>query len=64
MSSLTDVIDELEEAGLRDKVKVMIGGVPVGQEYVDKIKADGFAHDGNSFVRKAIELLESEDTAK
>jgi 5-methyltetrahydrofolate--homocysteine methyltransferase len=33
----------LEEAGLRDKVKVMIGGAPVTQDFADQIKADGYA---------------------
>ena len=44
-------------AGLREKVKVLIGGAPVTQEYADRIKADGYARDAGSAVHKAMELL-------
>jgi len=57
MGSMKNTIDGLEEAGVRDSVKVMIGGAPVTQEYADRIKADGYARDAGSAVRKAIELL-------
>jgi 5-methyltetrahydrofolate--homocysteine methyltransferase len=51
------VIEELEKAGLREKVKVMIGGAPVTQEYAQEIGADGYAPDAGSAVDKAKELL-------
>jgi len=57
MSSMKDIVDGLEEAGLRDSVKVMIGGAPVTQEFADKIKADGYAKDAGSAIHKAEELL-------
>jgi 5-methyltetrahydrofolate--homocysteine methyltransferase len=57
MGSMKDVVDGLEEAGLRDQVKIMIGGAPVTQEYADRIKADGYARDAGSAVHKAMELL-------
>jgi len=57
MSSMKDVIEGLEEAGLRDRVKVMIGGAPVTQEFADKIKADGYSRDAGSAIHKASELL-------
>jgi len=57
MPSMKDTIDALAEAGVRDKVKVMIGGAPVTQNYADEIGADGYAPDAASAVDKAAELL-------
>jgi 5-methyltetrahydrofolate--homocysteine methyltransferase len=50
-------IETLRAAGVLDKVKTMIGGAPVTQEYADEIKADGYAQDAASAVDKAKELL-------
>ena len=50
-------IEALTEAGLRDRVKVLIGGAPVTQGFADKIGADGFAPDASSAARKAKELM-------
>jgi 5-methyltetrahydrofolate--homocysteine methyltransferase len=49
------VIDSLEEAGLRDKCKIWVGGAPVTQEYADEIGADFYAVD----AAQAIEQLNS-----
>jgi len=57
MGSMRDTVGALDEAGLRDKVKVLIGGAPVTQSYADEIKADGYAPDAASAVEKAKELL-------
>ncbi len=57
MSSMKDIIEGLVEAGLREKVKVLIGGAPVTQDFADKIKADGYAKDAGSAIHKAAELL-------
>ncbi len=57
MVSMKDTIDALEKAGVRDKVKVIIGGAPVTQDYADEIGADGYAPDAASAVDKAKELL-------
>jgi len=57
MRVMEHTIKALEEAGLRDKVKVMIGGAPVTQEYANQIGADGFAADAPSATRIARELL-------
>ncbi|MEA3366348.1 MAG: cobalamin-dependent protein, partial [Candidatus Hydrogenedentes bacterium] len=57
MPSMKDTIDGLEEAGVRDKVKVMIGGAPVTQEYADEIGADGYAPDAASAVDIANDLV-------
>jgi len=57
MPAMADTIKALEQAGVRNKVKVMIGGAPVTQSYADEIKADGYAPDAASAVDKAKELL-------
>ncbi len=57
MPAMKTTIDALVEAGLRDKVKVLIGGAPVTQAYADQIGADGYAPDASSAARKAKELL-------
>jgi len=56
MLHMPEVIDALKQAGLRDQVKVMIGGAPVTQEYADKIGADGYAPDAASAVKLAKSL--------
>ncbi len=54
---LRKVIEALRAAGLRDSVKVIIGGGAVTQEYANTIGADGFAHDAEVGVRVAKKLL-------
>jgi 5-methyltetrahydrofolate--homocysteine methyltransferase len=56
MPAMRTVIDALKEAGVRDKVLVMIGGAPVTQNYADEIGADIYAPDGPSAARKAKEV--------
>ena len=50
-------IQALTAAGLRNKVKVMVGGAPVTQEWAEKIGADGYAKDGPTAVKVAAALL-------
>jgi 5-methyltetrahydrofolate--homocysteine methyltransferase len=57
MSNMGVTVEALKAAGLRDKVKVMIGGAPVTQEYANQIGADGFAADASSATRIARELV-------
>ena len=57
MPQMQAVIDAMKEAGVRDQVKVMIGGAPVTQNYADEIGADGYAPDAASAVDAAVELL-------
>jgi len=52
-------IDALNAAGLHDKVKVMIGGAPLTQDFADQIGADGFAPDASRAVATAKELMAS-----
>jgi 5-methyltetrahydrofolate--homocysteine methyltransferase len=57
MPSMTATVEALTEAGLRDRVKVLIGGAPVTQAFSDEIGADGFAPDASSATRTAKALL-------
>jgi 5-methyltetrahydrofolate--homocysteine methyltransferase len=57
MPAMTSTIEALTEAGLREQVKVLVGGAPVTQTFADGIGADGFAPDASSASRKAKELL-------
>lgn len=57
MGNMPGTIEALKAAGLRDLVKVMIGGAPVTQEYADQIGADGFASDASSAARLTRQLL-------
>ena len=57
MIGMRDVITILKKAGLRSKIKVMVGGAPVTQEFADEIGAEGYAPDAASAVDKARELL-------
>ncbi len=58
MPNMKNTIDALVEAGIRDQVKVMIGGAPITQAYADQIGADGFAEDASRAVAKAKALLQ------
>ena len=57
MPVMGKVIKELEEAGLRTSVKVVVGGAPVTQDYANYIGADGYAHDGGRAVPVCRELV-------
>ncbi len=57
MTYMKDVIDALEKAGIRDKVKVMVGGAPVSQQFADEIGADGYSANANEAVAVAKKLL-------
>jgi 5-methyltetrahydrofolate--homocysteine methyltransferase len=56
MPAMKRTIDALIKAGVRDRVKVMIGGAPVSQAYADEIGADGYARDSTLAVVRAKEL--------
>jgi len=58
MPAAAETIDAIKEAGLRHKVKIMIGGAPVTQEFADRIGADEYARDAWEAVTKAKNLLE------
>jgi methanogenic corrinoid protein MtbC1 len=52
------VVDALRDAGLRDSVKVMVGGAAVTQSLADQIGADAYGEDAAEAVEKAIVLTE------
>ena len=52
-----EVIDLLKEEGIRNKIKVMVGGAPATQAWADKIGADCYAENASEAVAKAKELL-------
>jgi 5-methyltetrahydrofolate--homocysteine methyltransferase len=57
MPSMKSTIEALEAAGLRDRVKVMVGGAPLSTDYADEIKADGYADNATAAVRVAHQLV-------
>lgn len=57
MGSMKQVIAELKAQGLVNKVKTMVGGAPVTEEFAGSIGADGYARDASSAVDKARELI-------
>jgi 5-methyltetrahydrofolate--homocysteine methyltransferase len=57
MLAMKDTIEAIKKAGLRDQVKIMIGGAPIRQEFADEIGADFYGPDstaGRNFARDAI----------
>jgi 5-methyltetrahydrofolate--homocysteine methyltransferase len=57
MPNMGRVIAALTDAGVRERVKVLVGGAPLSQQYADQIGADGYAPDAGAAVRKALELV-------
>lgn len=57
MPYMKTVIDAVADAGLRDKVKIMVGGAPINPSYAEQIGADGYSDNANTAVIKAKELL-------
>ncbi|MGQ9566942.1 MAG: cobalamin B12-binding domain-containing protein [Anaerolineae bacterium] len=57
MAVQREVIEALAAAGLRDQVRVMVGGAPVSQEWAEDIGADGYAEDAIGAVELAKRLL-------
>jgi len=57
MPAMADTVEALRVAGIRKKVKIMIGGAPVTDKYAQKIGADSYASDAGSAVTRAKELL-------
>ena len=56
MTVQREVIEALKEAGMRDQVKVLVGGAPVHQDWADSIGADGYAEDAMAAVSLAKRL--------
>lgn len=58
MGAMRDVVEEAKRRGIRDKVKIMIGGAPVTQEYCDEIGADYYTPDAASAADVAARICE------
>jgi len=61
MARMTETIQALTENGLRDQVKVIVGGAPVSEEFAKSIGADGYGADGFDAVRVVESLFSAED---
>lgn len=57
MPKQQEVVDALKEAGLRERVKVLVGGAPVSSDWAEKIGADGYAEDAVAAVKLAKKIL-------
>ncbi len=57
MPNMKVTIDALTAAGVRDQIKIMVGGAPLTQAYAEQIGADGYSSDASAAVRKAKKLL-------
>jgi 5-methyltetrahydrofolate--homocysteine methyltransferase len=58
MPMMKQTIDAVAESGLRDRVKIMVGGAPVTENYANTIGADGYAPDAGSATKLAKTLLQ------
>ncbi|RPH48000.1 MAG: cobalamin-binding protein [Desulfobacteraceae bacterium] len=58
MPAADEAVKAITKAGLRDKIKIMVGGAPVTQEFADRIGVDGYAKDAFEAVNKAFSLTE------
>ena len=59
MPAMKAVIEALEAAGLRDRVKVLVGGAPLTEEFAQSIGADGYGRDAGAAADRARELIEA-----
>ncbi|MBN1590211.1 MAG: cobalamin-dependent protein, partial [Pirellulales bacterium] len=57
MTMMTTVIKALEEAGIRESTKVMIGGAPITEQFANEIGADGYSDNASSAVALARKLV-------
>ena len=56
MEAMRETVKALTDAGLRDQVKIMVGGAPITQAFADEIGADAYTPDAGSAAEKAREL--------
>jgi corrinoid protein of di/trimethylamine methyltransferase len=59
MTEMKSVVEAATAAGMRDKVKIMVGGAPVTQQFCDSIGADAYTPDAASAAETAVELVEA-----
>jgi 5-methyltetrahydrofolate--homocysteine methyltransferase len=58
MTAMRETIDSIQEAGLRDSVKILVGGAPVSQAFAEEIGADGYGANATQAVNRIKELLD------
>jgi 5-methyltetrahydrofolate--homocysteine methyltransferase len=58
MPMIKTTIDKVMDSGLRDRVKILVGGAPVDQDFADEVGADGYAPDASSATKLARSLLQ------
>lgn len=63
MTGMREVVDAISVAGLRDQVRIIVGGAPITARYAAEIGADGYAPDASKAVRKVRELLTASASA-
>jgi len=57
MEALKNTVEAIHAGGYKGKVKIMVGGAPITQEFADQIGADAYTPDAGSAARKAVELV-------
>lgn len=57
MAEMAEVVKEAEDAGIRDKVKIIVGGAPITEEFAKNIGADGYSADAGQAAQLAVQLL-------
>lgn len=56
MLEMKEIISEIESQGLRNGLKIMVGGVPTSQEFANEVGADAWGKDALDAMNKALEL--------
>ena len=59
MTTMKEIVDAFNASGIRDQVKIMVGGAPVSQQFADSIGADGYSNNANTAVALAKKLVSS-----
>jgi corrinoid protein of di/trimethylamine methyltransferase len=57
MTAMRVTVEEFQKAGIRDRIKIIIGGAPVTQQYADQIGADGYSDNANGAVALARRMM-------
>jgi corrinoid protein of di/trimethylamine methyltransferase len=57
MPAMRTTVEEFQKAGIRDRIKIIIGGAPVTQQYADQIGADGYSDNANGAVALARRMM-------
>ena len=62
MSTMRATIEAIEDAGLRDQVKIMVGGAPLTSDFAEQIEADAYAENASVAVKRAKQLMNTFET--